>query len=108
MVELTRTICQWQATARRLALRDPGRPDLAEQILHACSPDPHAHPDTPVSVQFSPKDAALIAARAPLGAWWMPVAPRWTLDRPRKRDDAGDAVAAAEAIIAAHQRRRHG
>ncbi len=108
MVELTRTICQWQATARRLAERDPGRPDLAEHIRQAVAVDPQAHPDTPVTVQFTPEDGALITARAPLGAWWMPAAPRWSLEPPRKRNEAGEAVAAAEAIIAAHQRRRPG
>ena len=108
MVDLTRTICQWQATARRVAQRDPGRADLAAQIQQAISASPQAHPDTPVTVWCSSEDAALIAARAPLGAWWMPAAPGWSLGPPRKRDEAGDAVAAAESIVAAHQRRKPG
>ncbi len=108
MVELTRTICQWQATARRPAQRDPGRSDLAKRILEACPADPQAHPDTPVTMRFTAGDGALITARAPLGVWWMLTAPRWALAPRRERDEAAEVVAVAEAIIAAHQRRKPG
>ncbi len=106
MIDLTRTIRQWWATARRLEHQEVGRPDLAEQIRWAFPADPHAHPDTPVTVSLVAEDAAIIERHAPVGVWWMPTTPGWML-RPRSSAErASDAVAAAEAIIAAHQRRQ--
>ncbi len=115
MVKMTRTIRQWWATSRRLEHREIGRPDLAQQIRWAFPADPNAHPDTLVTVRFVEEDAAFIEHQAPLRAWWMPVSPGWG----RRPSDwglppnqmvwrAGEAVAAAEAIIAAHQRRGPG
>ncbi len=112
MAELTRTIRQWWATARRLEHREIGRPDLAQQIRWAFPADSNAPPDTPVTVSFTAEDAAVIEHRAPLSAWWMPASPgrglrpsSWGLQPRTPVWSAADAVAAAEAIIAAHQRR---
>ncbi len=106
MVELTRTLRQWWATARHLEQREIGRPDLAEQIRWAFPVDRSAHLDTPVTVRLIEEDAAVIEDRAPLSAWWMPTVPGWSLRRRSTVGSAADAVAAAEAIIVAHQRGR--
>lgn len=113
MMELTRTLRQWWATARRLEHRKIGRPDLAARIRWAFPDDPHADPDSRVTVRFSEADVAVVLAQAPLTAWWMPASPGWRVQpsdwgRPRQPSvgSAEDVVAAAEAIIHAHQRRR--
>ncbi|MDP9370788.1 MAG: hypothetical protein M3Q03_21385 [Chloroflexota bacterium] len=113
MIELTRTLRQWWATARRLEHRKIGRPDLALQIRWAFPEDPHAPPDTPITVNFIEVDAAVVQAEAPLTAWWMPASPGWRVQpsdwgRPRHPTvgNAEAAVAAAETIIRDHQRRR--
>ncbi len=113
MIELTRTLRQWWATARRLEHRKIGRPDLAARIRWAFPDDSHTHPDTKVTVSFSEADVAVVLAQAPLTAWWMPASPRWRVQpsdwgRPRQSSvgSAEDVVAAAEAIIQDHQRRR--
>ncbi len=113
MVELTRTLRQWWATARRLEHRKIGRPDLATRIRWAFPDDLHADPDTTVTVRFTEADKAVVLARAPLTAWWMPASPGWRVrpsdwgrPRPPVGGRAEDAVATAEAIIHDHQRRR--
>jgi len=113
MTDLTRTIRQWWATARRLEHRVIGRPDLARKIHWAFPSDPNADPDTPVTVSFLTADAGVIERRAPLTAWWMPASPGrgvqpsdWGRPRHSPAAPAEDVVAAAEAIIRDHQRRQ--
>ncbi len=106
MIELTRTLRQWWATARRLEHREIGRPDLAEQIRWAFPADHTVHPDTPVTVSLIPEDAAVIETWTPPDAWWMPKPPGWSLTRRSSARTAGEAaVDSAEAIIREHQRR---
>lgn len=107
MVELTRTLQQWWATARRLEHETVGRPDLAEQIRWAFPSTTSADPDTPLTVLFTSGDAAVIEQRAPLSAWWMPPTRGWMRQPRLAAGRAQEAVAAAEAIIRDHQRRRH-
>ncbi len=75
MVEIARTPCQWRATARRLDRRFPSYPEAAQRIRakiwDTCCRDGH----TLVSLTFNPEEAAVILARAPLSAWWMPASP---------------------------------
>ncbi len=107
MIELTRTLRQWWATARRLEQCEIGRHDLADQIRWTFPADPNAHLDTPVTVSLLAEDAAVIELHAPLDVWWMPTTPGW-MGRLDRTNSASDAVAAAEAIIAVHQRREPG
>ncbi len=92
MIELTCTLRQWRATARCCEHQEIGRPDLAEQIRWAFPANPRAHPDTPITVRFIEADAAVIEHQVPGGTCAI--------------GSAREAVAAAEAIIALHQ--RHG
>ncbi len=106
MVELIRTMSQWWATARRLDNRDIGRPDLADQIRRAFPTDQTAHPNTALTISFVAEDAAVIEARTPLGAWWMPKAPGGGAPPRVSAEEAGEAaVDAAESLIREHQRR---
>ena len=104
MIALTRTLRQWWVTARRLEHREIGRHDLADQIRWTFPADPNAPPHTPVTVSLLAEDAAVIELHAPLDVWWMPTVPDW-MGSPTTTNPSTDAVAAAEAIIAAHQRR---
>ena len=105
MIELTRTRHLWRTTARRLELRTIGRPDLAEQIRWALPGDEGVPLHTPLTVSFLEEDAALIERLVPVSGWGGP-----TISRGRQSARSGlgtpaDAVAAAEAIISAHQHR---
>ncbi len=106
MVDLTRTLRQWWATARRLEHQTMGRTDLAEQIRRAWPSEANAPPETPLTIPFIPQDAALIEERAPLSAWWMPPTRGWTRQPRVELGQSQEAVAAAEAIIRDHQQRR--
>ncbi len=75
MIELTCTLRQWWATARRGEHREIGRLDLAQRIRWALPTDPKAPPDTPVTVIFLAADAAIIERLAPLSTWWMRASP---------------------------------
>ncbi len=104
MIELTRTVRQWWATARRLEHREIGRPGLAEQIRGAFPTD--AHPDTHVRVSFLDEDAKVIEGRTPETAWWMPKAPEEGRPPRVLAEEAGEAaVDTAASIIREHQRR---
>ncbi len=104
MIELTRTVRQWWATARRLEHREIGRPDLAAQIRETFPKD--VHPDTHVRVSFLDEDATVIEGRTPETAWWMPKGQEEG-DPPRDlAEEAGEAaVDTAASIIREHQRR---
>lgn len=97
MIDLTRTIRQWWATSRHFEHREIGRPDLAEQIRWALPGDPNVPASTPLTVNFLAHDAALIERLVPVGGRWPPPS--------SMAGSAAEAVEAAEAIIAAHQRR---
>ncbi|MDP9356041.1 MAG: hypothetical protein M3R02_12315 [Chloroflexota bacterium] len=104
MSTITRTIRQWTATARQLerpttSIREHR---LAARIRKAVAADPFAHPDQVVAVTVAPEEQATIEQVAPLTALWMPAAPRVVA----LEQEAGAAVAAAEAIIRGHQRRQ--
>ena len=113
MLELTRTLRQWWATAHRLEHCKIGRPDPATRIRWAFPDDPLTHPDTKVTVRFVEADVPVVLAQVPLTVWWMPASPGWRVQpsdwgRPRQSSAmrAEDVVAAAETIIHDHQRRR--
>ncbi len=113
MIELTRTLRQWWATARRLEHRKIGHRDLAQRIRWALPADPEADPDGRIVIRFGEADATAVEAEAPLVAWWMPASPGWRVrpsdwgrPGPPAVGTAEEAVAAAEAIIRDHQRRR--
>ncbi len=95
MVEMTRTIRQWLLTARRLDGRDPRYPDAAERVRGAILARRDALPDSRITVAFTMEEAAVVLARAPLSAWWMPMPPVRTLSA------VDPAHAEAEAIIRA-------
>ena len=105
MIDLTRTLHQWRTTARRLELRTIGRPDLAEQIHWALPGDEGVPLHTPFTVSFLEADAALIERLVPLGGWWGLTIPHGHRQGGSGLGSPADAVAAAEAIIAAHQHR---
>lgn len=75
MVEITRTIDQWWATARRLDQRYPGYPDAAQRIREKLQITRCAPLDPSLTVGFTVEEAAVVLARAPLSAWWMPAPP---------------------------------
>ena len=114
MVELTRTLQQWWATARRLEQQTVGRPDLAEQIRWAFPSTTNADPDTPLTVLFTSDDGAVIEQQAPLFAWWMPPTQGWMLQpRGRSRSTSsgeGDAscLDAVVVVLVASSDRRDG
>ena len=95
MIEITRTIHQWRATAHRLDRRDPGYPEAAQRIHRMIAVKRSPSPDAPLTVGFSAEEAAVVLARAPLSAWWMPV-PAIAVLRPVDR-----AITQAEEIIRA-------
>ncbi len=105
MSTITRTIRQWTATARQL--ERPTAPiteyRLAARIRKVIAADPFAHPDHVMAVTVVPEEQATIERMAPLTALWMPAAPRAVA----LEQEARAAVAAAEAIIQGHQRRRN-
>ncbi len=72
MVEITRTTDQWRVTACRLDQRHPGYPEAAQRIRAMIVVNRCAPPGTPLSLSFTAEEAAVVLARAPLSAWWMP------------------------------------
>lgn len=75
MVEITRTIDQWWATARRLDQRYPGYPEAAQRIREKIQITRCVPLDITPTVGFTVEEAAVVLARAPLSAWWMPAPP---------------------------------
>ncbi|MDP9367177.1 MAG: hypothetical protein M3Q03_02695 [Chloroflexota bacterium] len=72
MVEISRTIPQWRATERQLGGRHPAYLEAAQRVRGMIATRPTAPLDTPLTVRFTLEEAAVILARAPLSAWWMP------------------------------------
>ncbi|MDP9357777.1 MAG: hypothetical protein M3R02_21305 [Chloroflexota bacterium] len=104
MTPIRRTIRQWWATCRRLEHREIGRLDLAQRIRWALPTDPNVPPDTFVTVRFLAADAVLIERRA---SGWRVHPSDWGRPTPPTVGRAEEAIAAAEAIIQGHQRRRN-
>ena len=95
MVEIRRTRRQWWVTARRLDGCHPGYRAAGEQVSRALQTHVNACTEARVTVQFTEEEAAVILARAPLSAWWMPMPTAWLVS------PVDAAQAEAEAIIGA-------
>lgn len=95
MVEITRTRRQWWVTARRLDGCHPGYRAAGERVRRALRVHADACTEGRVTVLFTEEEAAVILARAPLSAWWMPMPTAWLVA------PVDAALAEAEAIIGA-------
>ncbi len=72
-VEITRTVRQWELTARQLDGRDPRYPAAVQRIHGVLVAHPDACPDSLLPVAVTAEEAVVVLARAPLSAWWMPM-----------------------------------
>ncbi len=79
MVELTRTVRQWELTARRLDGRAPSYPTAAHRVRGALLAHAHSNAcrDSLITVPLTAEEAVVVLARAPLSAWWMPMPAVW-------------------------------